>query len=265
MQSSSVGTIFSMLASTICTRGRVCVRSPLPSLVTMTLLPVSAIRKLAPVMPTSAARNRSPQLGACLGQDVAAFVEHAVRRQVGVRLAEARLPVLLVEVERRRDDVAGQLVTKLDDVFAEIGLDRRDAVAFQVVVDAQLLADHRLALGDGAGVGRAADRQHRLARFIRGGAPVHLAAGGQQLRFAFLEVEIEIRQRVVLDVARGVAQLLELRQRGDRGGAAGDEAGAAACQRLLQPGIGDGAMGVLLEGRRGGDVHADPVLSRDAV
>ncbi len=37
--------------------GRVCVRSPLPSLVTMMLEPVSAIRKLAPVMPTSAARN----------------------------------------------------------------------------------------------------------------------------------------------------------------------------------------------------------------
>ena len=55
--SSSVGTTFSMLASTTWTRGSVWVRSPLPSLVTMTLLPVSAIRKLAPVMPTSAARN----------------------------------------------------------------------------------------------------------------------------------------------------------------------------------------------------------------
>ena len=158
----------------------------------MTLLPVSAIRKLAPVMPTSAARNCLPQPGACLGQDVAAFAEHAVRRQIGVGLAEARLPVLLVEVERRRDDVAGQLVAKLDDVFAEIGLDRRDVVAFEVVVDAQLLADHRLALGDGAGIGRAADRQHRVARFIRGGAPVHLAAGSEHLRFPLLEVEIEI-------------------------------------------------------------------------
>ncbi len=118
-----------------------------------------------------------PQLGARLGQDVAAFVEHAVRRQIGVRLAEAFLPVLLVEVERGRDDVAGQLVTQLDDVFAEIGLDRGDAVAFQVVVDAQLLADHRLALGDGAGIGRTADRQNRVARFVGGGAPVHLAAG----------------------------------------------------------------------------------------
>ena len=64
------------------------------------------------------------QLGAGLGQDVAAFVEHAVGRQVGVGLAEALLPVFPVEVERRRNDVAGQLVAKLDDVFAEVGLDR---------------------------------------------------------------------------------------------------------------------------------------------
>jgi hypothetical protein len=88
VQSSSVGTTFSMLASTMCTRGSVCVRSPLPSLVTMTLLPVSAIRKFAPVMPTSAARKRSRSLRARLGQDVAPLVEHAIRRQVGVRFAE---------------------------------------------------------------------------------------------------------------------------------------------------------------------------------
>ena len=53
--SASVGTTFSRLAITICICGRLCVRSPLPSLVTMTELPVSAIRKFAPVMPTSAA------------------------------------------------------------------------------------------------------------------------------------------------------------------------------------------------------------------
>ena len=38
-------------------RGRICVKSPLPSLVTMTVDPVSAIIRLAPVMPTSASWN----------------------------------------------------------------------------------------------------------------------------------------------------------------------------------------------------------------
>ena len=121
--------IFSMLASAMCTRGSVCVRSPLPSLVTITLLPVSAIRKLAPVMPTSAARNFARSRRARLGQDVAPLGEHAVGRQVGVRQAELRLPILAVEVEGGGDDVARRLVAELDDVFAEVGLDRRDAVA----------------------------------------------------------------------------------------------------------------------------------------
>ncbi len=43
--------------------GKLCDRSPLPSLVTMIeRLPVSATRKLAPVMPTSAARNFSRRI-----------------------------------------------------------------------------------------------------------------------------------------------------------------------------------------------------------
>ena len=36
------------------------------------------------------------QLRACLGEDVAAFGEDAIRRQVGVGFAEAFLPVFLV-------------------------------------------------------------------------------------------------------------------------------------------------------------------------
>ena len=46
----------------MCTLGSDCVRSPLPSLVTITVEPVSAIMKLAPVMPTSAARNFSRRI-----------------------------------------------------------------------------------------------------------------------------------------------------------------------------------------------------------
>ena len=58
----SVGTIFSIEAMTMWMRGRICVRSPLPSLVTMIEVPVSATRKFAPVMPTSAARKRSRRM-----------------------------------------------------------------------------------------------------------------------------------------------------------------------------------------------------------
>ncbi len=164
------------------------------------------------------------QPGARFRQDVAAFMEHAIGRQVGVRGAEARLPVLPVEVERRRNDMRRQLVAELDDVLAEIGLHRGDAVAFEMVVDREFLADHRLALGHRSRVGGAADRQHGIARLIGGRAPVHLAAGPLDVGGPCFQVEVEICQRVVLDVARDVAELFELWQVGDGGGAACDEA-----------------------------------------
>ena len=130
--SSSVGTIFSIEAITIWTLGRICVRSPLPSLVTMIEVPVSAIRKLAPVMPTSASkyfwRSTVPRLldqRGDLGQ-VALGVE------MRVRLAEIGLHLVARQMHGGRDDVAGPLVAELDQIFAEIGLDRRDAIGFEV-------------------------------------------------------------------------------------------------------------------------------------
>ena len=163
-----------MLVTTIWTRGRVCVRSPLPSLVTMMLEPVSAIRKLAPVMPTSAARN--------CGRSTARASSHSSRgsssgragSSVAMRGAERVGDLLLHQVDRRRDDVARRLVAQLDDVFAEIGLDRRDAVRFEVIVERDLLGDHRLALGDGLGADRAADVEHGGARLVGVARPMHL-------------------------------------------------------------------------------------------
>ncbi len=60
-------------------------------------------------------------------------------------------------------------------------------------------------------------------------------------------------QRVVLDVAADVAQRLELRQPRHGFGAAHQESPLGLAERLLQPGIGQGARRVLLEGR-GGDL-----------
>ena len=54
-----VGTSFSMPAVTMCTRGGVVDNSALPSLVTVQVAPVSATRKFAPEMETSADRNLS--------------------------------------------------------------------------------------------------------------------------------------------------------------------------------------------------------------
>ena len=207
LTSSSVGVIFSIVASTMWTRGSVCVRSPLPSLVTITEVPVSAIRKFAPVMPTSAARKRSRSTPrASLSSDTGS-VRSRSGGQIGVDAAEVRLDLRLGQMHRRRDDVARRLVAKLDDVFAEVGLDRLDAVRLEVFVEPDLLGDHRLALGDGARADPPADGEDQVAG-VRGGlGVVHLAAGfASTFSSIGLEVEVEMGERVVLDVAGAVAE-----------------------------------------------------------
>ena len=107
----------------------------------------------------------------------------------------------------------GDLAAQLDDVFAEIGLDRRDAVRLEMRVEADLLGDHRLALGDGlraAGRGRCRGRCRAPRGASRAKCTCPPAAG--TARLVALEIEVEMGERVVLDVARGVAQLLEFRQ-----------------------------------------------------
>ena len=199
------------------------------------------------------------ELGARLHHDVAPLGEDAVGRQVGVHAAEIRLPILAVEVEGGGDDVRRVLLAELEDVLAEVGLDRRDAVRFQVGVDPDLLGDHRLALGDGAGAGLAADAQDHRARVLGGRAPMDRAAGALHRRGVALQVVVEVGEGVVLDVAADLAQPLELRQAGDGRGAAHQEGALGGAERLLQPGIRHGAGGVLLEGGRG-DLHGGALL-----
>ena len=87
-----------------------------------------------------------------------------------------------------------------------------------------------------------------------------LAAGREDLPLVLFEIEIQMGQRVVLDVAGGVPQLLELRQSRHRRGATRDEAGTAAGERLLQAAIAQSAMGVFLERVGGGGQHGHRLL-----
>ena len=73
----------------------------------------------------------------------------------------------------------------------------------QMVVDPELLGDHRLALGDGPGAGRAGRSPAR--RRARPRPWLHqctLPPARSHVRRVGLQVEVEIGQRVVLDVAR---------------------------------------------------------------
>ena len=193
------------------------------------------------------------QHGARLAEELHRLGQVAPRVERLVHPPEVLLDLRRGDVHRGRDDVRGHLAAELDDVLAEVGLDRRDAARLEMGVQPDLLGDHRLALGDGAGAGRAADRQDDLPRLFRSAGEMHLAARRQDLRLVFLEVEVEMGERVVLDVARRVAQRLELRQRGGGGGALVDEAALDLGERRLQRRVGKRPGGVLLEPGRGGD------------
>src|SRR6516162_5724758 len=94
------------------------------------------------------------------------------------------------QVYSRRDYVTRRFVPQLDDVFAEIGLDRSNPVLFEELVEADFLRDHRLSLGDSLGADRTADLQHGVARFLRRAGPMYLTAGRQHLALVELEVEV---------------------------------------------------------------------------
>ena len=237
------------------TRGRICVRSPLPSLVTMIEVPVSATRKFAPVMPTSAARKRSRRMARASASRLVGSERSRSGGEMGVDAAEIRLDLVLVQMHRRRDDVARHLAAELDDVFAEVGLDRLDAVLRQMLVQADLLGDHRLALGGGLRADAAADVEDDRSRVLRRLGPMHLAAGLGDLRLIGFEIEVEMVERVVLDGARLLAQAA-------RTPAAPRPPAARLSMKLwrtwfrapLQLRVGKRLAGVLLE-FFGGDLH----------
>ena len=80
-----------------------------------------------------------------------------------------------------------------------------------MIVDPDLLGDHRFALGHRPRAGRAADAEDDVARLVGVAGEMHMPAAAHLLLVGF-QVEIEMRERVVLDVPRRVAQRLEFRQ-----------------------------------------------------
>ena len=123
------------------------------------------------------------------------------------------------------------------------------------IVERDLLADHGLALGHRAGADATADVENQGAGVGGRRGIVHVAAGRRDFRLVGFEIEVEMGERVVLDVARGIAQRVELRQAVGGVAAALDEAGAGIAERALELRVGERLLHVLLEARRGDGVH----------
>ena len=116
-------------------------------------------------------------------------------------------------------------------ILAKVGFDRLQAVLFQVIVKLDLLGDHRLALGHDLRIDRAADFNNGFARFARRAAPVDLAAIGDHVVLEPLQIEVQVFQHVVLDVARLVAQRRRIPAGAPRLGFACPESRPSSCPK----------------------------------
>ena len=93
-----------------------------------------------------------------------------------VLLLEQIRDLLLGLVNRRHNDVGGGVSSDLDDVLAQIRLDRLDSRRNEGVVQADLLVGHGLALDGDAPAPFGDDREHDLLRLRGIARPVHHAA-----------------------------------------------------------------------------------------
>jgi hypothetical protein len=107
--------------------------------------------------------------------------------------AEFELDRLFAEVDDGRDDMAWPLAPELDDIFAEIGLDHRDLGSVEMLIEPDLIAHHRLALGDELGTGRLAELEHDGPSIGRSRRVMHLPATHRHLTLIGLEIEVEVR------------------------------------------------------------------------
>ena len=95
--------------------------------------------------------------------------------------------VLLAFVDGRGRDVRGRFSGQLHDVFAQVGFQADDARGLERVVDADLLAEHGLALNHGFDPVPLGQVQDDVAGLAPVCGPVHVHAVLEQLLFEALE------------------------------------------------------------------------------
>ena len=151
-----------------------------------------------------------------------------------MRAPEIRFHLLLRQMDDRRHDMARRLVADLQDVLAEVGLHHLEPGLLQMGIERDLLGDHRLALGDDAGVGLPTDAGDDLARFSRCRRPMDVRAFRRGLRLVLFEIDVEVGERVIANVAAHLAQGLELGQSRASRGTLRDETGRKPGEGPLQ-------------------------------
>src|SRR5581483_5457554 len=110
-----------------------------------------------------------------------------------------------------------RLVGELQEILAEVGLERPDARRRERVVELDLLSCHRLRLHGELRARGAADRRDVFVRLLARAAEGDLAPSGLDAVGEARQVLVEARDRPAADPVRGLAQRLDVLERGPGG------------------------------------------------
>ena len=181
--------------------GSEAVRRALPSFSVMEIMPVSAMAKLAPLMPMSAWQYFKRRAWRAIMVNSSGIVGGRGTKLVMEQIAD----LMTGQVHGGEDQMIGGFVTELDNVFAEVGFNDLEAVLFQGVVEMDFLGGHALGLDDQPGLAVAGQLNDVVAR--RGGVrrPKNFRAAGLELGGEFIKITIQMIDRVPFDGGGGLA------------------------------------------------------------
>jgi hypothetical protein len=171
-------------------------RSALPSLVQMTIPPVSAMAKLTPVSPASALTESLPQM-----------ITSRLGQIIGIRgpffcpqvLMKALANFFLADMNRGQHDVAGRFLSKLHNAFAEVRVDDVNSVFFQERIEMTFFGQHRLAFHQPRTLMPLQNAEHDLIVLMSIRGPVNDDAILRGVGFKLFQILGHPRLRVPLD------------------------------------------------------------------
>ena len=124
-------------------------------------------------------------------------------------VAEQRGDALAALVDGGHDEVAGAFAGELEEPLAEVGFDGADALRFEVVVEFDLLGDHRFAFDHQLDAAFAADFGDVVERVLRCFDLHDGCAGGFRVGAELGDVVVEPLQGVVLGLGELAAEVGE--------------------------------------------------------
>ncbi len=149
--------------------------------------------------------------------------------------------LLLRLMQRRRHDVVRPLVRQLNDVFAQIGLDRFQMVVLQPLVQVHLFGGHGFRLDDQMGAAFFGELKHEVRHVLAVFAEHDFSAMRFDVAREFFQVIIEMVDRVPLHCVGVRAQILVIRAAFRRNGFAAllDQSAGGRIDGQLQLAIGE--------------------------